>query len=176
LPASTKKYRELFHLSMRGVIEELLNGQPSEKIEEVFNLGKNREIRYPIELLSMPKGANEVIHTLSEKYSLGIATSRVKKGVWEVPELGTLKDYFKTAVTYEDTKLHKPNPEPLLFAAERLNISPDKCLYIGDVESDFLASSAAGMKFLLYSDKGIQGVENVIADFSLIPDFIETMN
>ncbi|HQT26716.1 MAG TPA: HAD-IA family hydrolase [Burkholderiales bacterium] len=39
----------------------------------------------------------------------------------------------------------KPHPEPLLFAAERLAVSPSRCLYVGDDRRDVEASLAAGM-------------------------------
>jgi len=39
----------------------------------------------------------------------------------------------------------KPSPEPLLFACDALNISPDKAIMIGDSKSDILAAQAANI-------------------------------
>jgi phosphoglycolate phosphatase len=39
----------------------------------------------------------------------------------------------------------KPSPLPLLHAAEKLDVSPAECLYVGDAESDMRAADAAGM-------------------------------
>ncbi len=40
----------------------------------------------------------------------------------------------------------KPHPLPLLFAAERLGVSPAETVYVGDAERDVLAARAAGMR------------------------------
>ncbi|WP_457675428.1 phosphoglycolate phosphatase [Thiolapillus sp.] len=39
----------------------------------------------------------------------------------------------------------KPHPAPLLHAAERLDMEPAHCLYVGDAERDMEAGRAAGM-------------------------------
>ncbi|MEO8546619.1 MAG: HAD-IA family hydrolase [Burkholderiaceae bacterium] len=45
-----------------------------------------------------------------------------------------------------DTTAHaKPHPEPLLEAARRIGIAPQRCIYVGDDERDIVAGMAAGM-------------------------------
>lgn len=39
----------------------------------------------------------------------------------------------------------KPDPEPLIYAAQKLEIEPTQCLYIGDAPRDIDAGNAAGM-------------------------------
>lgn len=39
----------------------------------------------------------------------------------------------------------KPDPLPLLVAAERAGVEPRECIYVGDDERDILAARAAGM-------------------------------
>ena len=43
----------------------------------------------------------------------------------------------------------KPDPRPLLYAAEKLGVAPDQCIYLGDAERDVEAAIAAGMKPLI---------------------------
>jgi N-acetyl-D-muramate 6-phosphate phosphatase len=43
----------------------------------------------------------------------------------------------------------KPFPDPLLFAAERLEVEPSQTLYVGDDERDVQAARAAGMPVLV---------------------------
>ncbi|RYF07589.1 MAG: HAD family hydrolase [Comamonadaceae bacterium] len=51
------------------------------------------------------------------------------------------------AVVSGDTTPHaKPHPEPLFEAARRLNVEPQRCVYVGDDERDILAGKAAGMR------------------------------
>jgi phosphoglycolate phosphatase len=50
------------------------------------------------------------------------------------------------AVISGDTTPHaKPHPAPLLEAARRLEVSPARCIYVGDDERDIVAGRAAGM-------------------------------
>ena len=41
--------------------------------------------------------------------------------------------------------VRKPDPLPLLVAAERIGVQPRDCIYVGDDERDILAARAAGM-------------------------------
>ncbi len=44
----------------------------------------------------------------------------------------------------EDTRRLKPHPEPILFAAQKLNVPVDRCLMVGDTTVDMEAARAAG--------------------------------
>lgn len=51
------------------------------------------------------------------------------------------------AIVSGDTTPHaKPHPAPLLEAARRLGLAPERCLYVGDDERDVVAGLAAGMR------------------------------
>ena len=39
----------------------------------------------------------------------------------------------------------KPDPLPLIVAAERIGVAPEACVYVGDDERDIIAARAAGM-------------------------------
>jgi phosphoglycolate phosphatase len=43
----------------------------------------------------------------------------------------------------------KPDPEPLLYACERVGAAPARSLYVGDAERDMLAGNQAGMRTLV---------------------------
>jgi HAD superfamily hydrolase (TIGR01509 family) len=47
-------------------------------------------------------------------------------------------------VAYHDVSRRKPDPEPILTAAERLGISQGRCICVGDSAEDGLAATAAG--------------------------------
>ena len=52
---------------------------------------------------------------------------------------------FETVVGGDETEKHKPDPEPLLLAAERMNADPAQTAYVGDSPFDMRAAKAAGM-------------------------------
>ena len=50
------------------------------------------------------------------------------------------------AIISGDTTAHaKPHPLPLLEAAQRMGVAPERCVYVGDDERDIVAGLAAGM-------------------------------
>ncbi|MGL5315454.1 MAG: HAD family hydrolase, partial [Peptostreptococcaceae bacterium] len=100
------------------------------------------------EIATIYDGFNEVIKTLHEKGIIcGIASSKMKKQ-YEIDFIPTgLDKYMQSVVLEEDTKNHKPHPEPLLKAIELFNVSPDECMYIGDTIVDYKSSKSAGMDF-----------------------------
>jgi pyrophosphatase PpaX len=59
--------------------------------------------------------------------------------------LPELRRFFDVTVGAEDTARHKPNPDPLLLALERLGASADDAVYVGDSPFDIQAAKAAGV-------------------------------
>ena len=59
-----------------------------------------------------------------------------------MPELA---DLFDVAIATDDTERHKPHPDPILLALERLHASPAEAAYVGDSPFDVQAAKAAGV-------------------------------
>lgn len=49
-------------------------------------------------------------------------------------------------ISGDTTPYSKPHPEPLFEAARRLELDPQRCVYVGDDERDIVAGRAAGMR------------------------------
>jgi pyrophosphatase PpaX len=77
---------------------------------------------------------------------LAIATSKsadvTAMGFRSLPDL---RACFDAVITAGDSDAHKPSPEPLLLALERLGASAERAIYIGDAPVDIEAGRAAGM-------------------------------
>ena len=48
-------------------------------------------------------------------------------------------------ITSDDTERHKPSPDPILAAVDRLGASPADTAYVGDSPFDIRAAKAAGV-------------------------------
>ncbi|MGG7143065.1 HAD family hydrolase [Clostridium nigeriense] len=108
---------------------------------------------------------SEVIKILDSKGIICAIASSKMKNQYEIDfEPTGLNKYIKCKVLAEDTKKHKPYPDPLLKVAQILNINPVQCMYIGDTIFDFKATKAAGMDFgiALWGADNLDGIE---ADF-----------
>jgi pyrophosphatase PpaX len=91
-------------------------------------------------------GMDDVLVRLKEEgRRLGIVSAKrrvtIELAFAQVP-LGHL---FETVVGGDETQRQKPEPEPLLLAAERLHVSPRECAYVGDSPFDMRSARAAGM-------------------------------
>ena len=65
--------------------------------------------------------------------TLGIVTSNNQKHVRDVLQhLEIDENLFSVIVGNKETKLHKPNPDPILKALELLDISNENVCYVGD--------------------------------------------
>jgi phosphoglycolate phosphatase len=76
----------------------------------------------------------------------GIVTNKVTR--FTLPILAHLGlDRRAGAVVCGDTTPHaKPHPAPLLEAARRMGLAPERCVYVGDDLRDVQAGQAAGMQ------------------------------
>jgi HAD superfamily hydrolase (TIGR01549 family) len=168
-------YRENFHMSLEDIIQQVVGNQEDEikRLVEIVKI--RRDELYPYGLIEFPQTLSSTIKRLRQKYQLGIVTSRIRGGVFKIPQLAKLEQYFIDTVYFEDTRKHKPDPEPLLLSARRLESNPAEMVYIGDLESDLQAARSAGMKFILYSKIKLPGVDAVTSDFNLLPDLIDSL-
>jgi pyrophosphatase PpaX len=120
-------------------------------VETIF-----QEIRdlagYPYELVRQPEGCLRVLDALSRDYALGVMSSRIVEGIRQYLDLTGTHEHFGVVVGYEDTERHKPHPEPLLIACERLGVSPSATVYVGDAPSDMACARAAGAHFIAFGD------------------------
>lgn len=76
---------------------------------------------------------------------LGVVTSKSVPVAEKGLRFFGLEHYFDTLIGFEDTKVHKPKPDPVLLAAERLGVDPAACVYVGDSPHDMAAGKAGGM-------------------------------
>jgi pyrophosphatase PpaX len=91
-------------------------------------------------------GIDEVLARLrAEGRRLGIVTAKRRSTVELAFARVPLGHLFETIVGGDETDRHKPDPEPLLLAAERLRADPAETAYVGDSPFDVRAAKAAGM-------------------------------
>lgn len=91
-------------------------------------------------------GIPEAIASLKNAgFTVGVVTS--KRAVLATKSLKAhgLFDAFACVNGAEDSTAHKPDPDPLLTAAKKLGVSPDRCVYVGDSPYDLQVAHAANM-------------------------------
>ncbi len=93
---------------------------------------------------------------------LGIVTSKARAIAQRGLDRFSLDRFFDIIVSYDDVPIHKPDPHPLLFAAESLGVPIDRCAYVGDSPHDMTAAVAAGC-IAVAAAWGVAGAERVLA-------------
>jgi pyrophosphatase PpaX len=92
-------------------------------------------------------GMEDVLVRLKEEgRRLGVVTAKYRPTVELAFARVPLGHLFETVVGGDETERHKPDPEPLLLAAERLGADPAETAYVGDSPFDVGAAKAAGMR------------------------------
>jgi len=82
-----------------------------------------------------------------EGMAIGIVSTKFRRRIEEILGREDLLEPFDVIVGGEDVSRHKPDPEGLLTAIERLGGSPSGSLYVGDSVTDAETARRAGVPF-----------------------------
>lgn len=106
-------------------------------------------------------GFEKVFTAFEGKIIQAIASSKtVSQYQIDFVEKG-LDKYIQVAILADDTKKHKPDPEPLFKCLDSLKIKPQEAIFIGDSYSDYLAAKSANIDFgyAMWGSVSGQGIE-----------------
>ena len=94
-------------------------------------------------------GAENVLKTLHRlDYRVAIVSTKFRFRIETVLERDGLRDAVEVIIGGEDVTHHKPHPESLLKATDRLGLPAERCVYVGDNEVDASAAKSAGVPFM----------------------------
>ncbi len=93
-------------------------------------------------------GILPMLEILSKRFPLAIVSARNEVTTRHFLRLNQLEAYFPVVVTSQTCRRSKPFSDPLLFAAEQLNVPIENCLMVGDTVTDVRAAKAAGAQSL----------------------------
>ena len=78
-------------------------------------------------------------------HPMGIVTSKSDAIARRSLSYVGLDRYFPVVVGVDSTTRHKPDPEPVLLAIDRLGVRPAEAVFVGDSPHDVRAGNAAGV-------------------------------
>ena len=84
-------------------------------------------------------------HLAGEAIPWGIVTNKAARFAEPLIAWLGLADAAAAIVCGDTTPHSKPHPAPLLEAARRIGVAPERCVYVGDDKRDVDAGHAAGM-------------------------------
>lgn len=136
-------------------LEAQMRALAPDRVEELVTVYRAHNEPLHDQLVSC-EGIDDVLVTLkSQGRRLGIVTAKRRSTVELAFVHVPLAHLFETVVGGDETERHKPDPAPLLLAAERLHAEVDDCAYVGDSPFDVRAANAAGMQAVAVTWGGI---------------------
>jgi pyrophosphatase PpaX len=94
---------------------------------------------------------------------LGVVTAKRHATVRLAFDVCPIEGFFDTVVAADDTERHKPAPDPVLLAVERLGAQPSDAAYVGDAPFDVQSAKAAGVYAIAVGWGGIHPRDRVEA-------------
>ena len=139
-------------LTRRALIGQL-DGEPSdEEFEQAYPIFLELYAENTSKRSALYPGVREGLDFLkSAGYKLGCVTNKAAQ--FTLPLLRDLgvHDEFQIIVSGDSLPQKKPDPMPLLHAAEKLGVKPENSLMLGDSKSDVKAARAAGFQIICMS-------------------------
>ena len=126
---------------------------------------------------------NSTLITLSKLgLKLGVVTDAPSREAWMRICSVNLHHIFDAVVTFHDTGMHKPSPEPFRKISSLLEVRPEESIMIGDwPERDVIGAKKLGMKtaFAKYGDvfsTKVSGADYDIMNINEVIDIIKKEN
>ncbi len=94
-------------------------------------------------------GISRLLQELKTQYKLGIVTSSPRTYAERLISFHNIE--IQILNDYHDTKMHKPNPAPIIQGCLKLGAKPHEVYSIGDELTDVDASNSAGTVSILVS-------------------------
>jgi phosphoglycolate phosphatase-like HAD superfamily hydrolase len=104
---------------------------------------------------------------LENNVKIGICTNKASRLVHKIINELKIDQYFDIVIAGDDLPVSKPNPLHLLTCLERLNISINDAIFVGDSTVDHRTAISANVKFAFYQrgyDDGVDYTKSIPFD------------
>lgn len=142
-------------------------------VEDLVEMTSNLVTPYfnSLEKMEPMPGVERLIKKLKEKgIPLALASSSFPDVIEIILQRTGLKKYFDVVVNSRMVGASKPEPDIFLLTAQKLSVSPEKCVVIEDSTNGIKAAKAAGMYCIAFAGPGSElqdqsQADRVVADF-----------
>jgi len=133
-------------------LEKLLGKKNPEEMEAVLKSHRSYQKEIYKDSLRLYEGVKTGLEELRSKgVRLGIVTSRNRDSLDTYLAHTGILNLFEVIASPEVTDNHKPHPEPVLWAMEKLGSDRERTLFVGDAVFDILSGNEAGVDTALIS-------------------------
>jgi len=147
LSMSDEFFYSTFGMQNYQIIPMLLKREST--ADEIERLGDWKEQHYRelvTEQLTLSEGAQRLLDDLKDNgFLLAVGSSAPRANLNLVLERVQANSYFDACVSGEEVNAGKPAPDTFLKAAEKLSLSPNRCVVVEDAVQGVDAAKAAEM-------------------------------
>lgn len=180
---SVEKYRTFVGNGVGKLVERALPEGKKHLKDEARRIFEKHYSETMLDILNVYDGINELIGYLSEN-NIKMCVNTNKMDIFAKPMIEkAFKDVFTYVLGEVNEFGRKPSPEGAYFLLDKMGISKDECVYIGDSQVDIATAKNAGMRsisvtwgFAALDVILDNGPENVVDSPFKIIELIETWN
>ncbi len=100
-----------------------------------------------LELLSYIRGQN---------YKIGLVSTRGSNSLPRLLSMHGIDKAFDVVINRDDCEERKPHPQPILTALEKMRVTPERAIYVGDKQTDdVIPGNSIGMKTILVNSDSV---------------------
>ena len=137
-------------LSLHETFLTLGDHHEPQRCDEFYGLFVQRAEEVMSNLTELYDSVPGMVETLRESgLKLGIVSTKYRRRIHQVLEREALLHGFDVVIGGEDVKQHKPHPQGLFAALERLECSTESVMYVGDSVVDAELAKRAGVPLIV---------------------------
>lgn len=123
---------------------------PDMDTDEVLAIYKEYQAGNRDKLMKPFPGVTDMVKELKAcGFKVALVTSRGEKSATEGLELSGILECFDELLTANKCEKHKPDPQPILMAMEKLGSKAENTVMVGDTMFDLISARRAGVKSIL---------------------------
>lgn len=140
----------------------------NERKEEMIKKYRDHMMSMHDETIKLFPGIKELLKRVHEKgIKVGIVSTKRKDMLEHGIQVLGIERYVDVVIGLGDYQNSKPNPESVLLALKKLNVSADAAMMVGDNFHDIEAGNSAGTQsvFVKWSEKSVESILPYKPDF-----------
>ncbi len=175
------EYQRIFNVFLQEQLGEVDDRMLAAAVVAYRRARDGTLVLYPHAMLTL----NQL---LKDGYKLAVVSDAPRFEAWIRLCSLRLQHMFDLVLTFDDTGQRKPSPQPFVMALQRLGVSAERAVMVGDwPERDIVGAGAAGLHtvYARYGDtynsedravRGPSGAEFEIDDLLQLLDVLEVLN
>ena len=165
--------RHLYTAPEKGLIERLF---PEPEIREAARRFKERfTVEDHIRALTLKPYALQTVRDLAGHYQLAVATNRGDTTEPVLVHFG-LRPYFEEVIHARSLSFPKPHPVVMETIMERLGVTADETILVGDSEVDVDTGHNVRVPVILVGPEAPAGLaDHYLQDLSFLPAFLDDL-